>query len=99
MVTCCAPVDAKGSYQLAQGEVPGKDMRGHLWNAVFKVHRYAPDYPGLKDKDLSPKGVIELPASQKGQTGLDHMIEEPRGDRERAGGGKAQPPGPSRQPR
>ena len=33
---------------LAQGELPGKDMRGHLLNAVFKVHRYAPDYPGLR---------------------------------------------------
>jgi hypothetical protein len=54
---------------LAQGETPGKDMRGHLWNAVFKVHRYAPDFPGLKGKDLTPKGVIELPTSQKGKTG------------------------------
>ena len=65
---------------LAQGENPGKDMRGHLWNAVFKVHRYAPDYQGLKGKDLTPKGVIELPASQQGKTGLDNMIEEPRGN-------------------
>lgn len=56
---------------LAQGELPGKDVRGHLWNAVFKVHRYAPDYPGLAERDLTPKGVIELPASQKGKTGLD----------------------------
>ncbi len=54
---------------LAQGELPGKDVRGHLWNAVFKVHRYAPGYPGLAGRDLTPKGVIELPASEK--TGLD----------------------------
>ena len=60
---------------LAQGELPGKDMRGHLWNAVFKVHRYAPDYPGLAGRDLTPKGVIELPASQKGKTGLHLMTE------------------------
>jgi len=46
-------------------------MRGHLWNAVFKVHRYAPDYPGLAGRDLTPKGVIELPAAQKSKTGLD----------------------------
>jgi hypothetical protein len=26
---------------LAQGELPGKDVRGHLFNAVFKAHRYA----------------------------------------------------------
>ena len=76
---------------LAQGENPGKDMRGHLWNAVFKVHRYAPDYPGLKDKDLTSKGVIELPASQKGKTGLDNMVEEPRGNRERPEGGSSKP--------
>ncbi len=66
---------------LAQGEIPGKDMRGHLWNAVFKVHRYAPDYPGLAGRDLSPQGVIELPASQKGKTGLDNKSEEPRDNR------------------
>ena len=65
---------------LAQGELPGKDMRGHLWNAVFKVHRYASDYPGLVGRDLTPKGVIELPASQKGKTGLDGMTEEQRPD-------------------
>lgn len=66
---------------LAQGEIPGKDMRGHLWNAVFKVHRHAPDYPGFAGRDLTPKGVIELPASQKGKTGLDNMSEDRRDDR------------------
>mgnify|MGYP006271439395 CR=1 FL=1 len=44
---------------LAQGELPEKDDRGHLLNAVFKVERYAPDYPGLRGRDLTPKGVIE----------------------------------------
>ncbi|MCY2992502.1 MAG: SUMF1/EgtB/PvdO family nonheme iron enzyme [Planctomycetota bacterium] len=72
---------------LAQGEVPGKDHRGHLWNAVFKVHRYAPDYPGLAGRDLTPQGRIELPASQKGQTGLDNMTEQQRDDRGPAGKG------------
>lgn len=66
---------------LAQGELPGKDTRGHLWNAVFKVHRYAPDYPGLAGRDLTPKGVIELLASEKGKTGLDGMTEQQRPDR------------------
>jgi hypothetical protein len=74
---------------LAQGELPGKDMRGHLWNAVFKVHRYAPDYPGLAGRDLTPKGVIELPASQKGKTGLHLMTEAQRTDRGPGGGGRA----------
>jgi hypothetical protein len=73
---------------LAQGEIPGKDMRGHLWNAVFKVHRYAPDFPGLKGKDLTPKGVIELPASQKGRTGLDNWTEPARGNRPGQDGGQ-----------
>ena len=74
---------------LAQGENPGKDMRGHLWNAVFKVHRYPPDYPGLAGRDLTPKGVIELPASMKGKTGLENMTEAQRPDRgpgDRGGG-------------
>ena len=61
---------------LAQGELPGKDVRGHLFNAVFKVHRYAPDYAGLAGRTLAPQGVIELPASQKGKTGLDQAGEE-----------------------
>ena len=74
---------------LAQGELPGKDMRGHLWNAVFKVHRYAPDYPGLAGRDLTPKGVIELPASQKGKTGLDQINEQPRDNRGPGGQGRS----------
>ncbi len=76
---------------LAQGELPGKDARGHLWNAVFKVHRYAPDYPGLAGRDLSPKGVVELPASMKGKTGMHLFTEAQRTDR--PGGGKAGPGG------
>ncbi len=62
---------------LAQGEIPGKDVRGHLFNAVFKAHRYALDYPGFAGRDLSPKGAIELPASQKGRTGLDKADAQP----------------------
>jgi hypothetical protein len=27
-------------------------------NMVFRAHRYGPDYPGLKGKDLTPKGQI-----------------------------------------
>jgi hypothetical protein len=27
-------------------------------NPVFRIHRYAPDYPGLKGRDLAPKGKI-----------------------------------------
>jgi hypothetical protein len=69
---------------LAQGETPGKDVRGHLFNAVFKVERYTPDYPGLRGRDLSSKGGIERPATDKGKTGLDRADappEEGRGGR------------------
>ena len=62
---------------LAQGEVPGKDVRGHLFNAIFKCHRYAPDYPGFQGRDLTPTNVIELPASQKGKTGMDKADASP----------------------
>jgi phosphatidylethanolamine-binding protein (PEBP) family uncharacterized protein len=61
---------------LAQGEVPGKDLRGHLFNAVFKVKRYAPDYAGLQGRSLVPVGVIELSADLKGKTGLDQLDEQ-----------------------
>ena len=61
---------------LAQGELPGKDVRSHLFNAVFKVRRYAPDYAGLKGRTLTPAAVIELPADQKGKTGLDQLDEQ-----------------------
>ena len=52
---------------LAQGELPGKDMRGHLWNAVFKVHRYAPDYPGLAGPRPQPEGRHRAAGLAEGQ--------------------------------
>ena len=76
---------------LAQGEVPGKDVRGHLFNAIFKCHRYAPDYPGLKGRDLTPTAVIELPATQKGKTGMDKADATP-GERPPDPGGKNKHP-------
>ncbi|MCP4148232.1 MAG: hypothetical protein GY757_10830, partial [bacterium] len=62
---------------LAKGEQPGNDHRGHYLNAVFKVRRYATNYPGLRHKKLTAGNVIELPASQKGKTGLDGKSERP----------------------
>lgn len=87
---------------LAQGELPGKDVRGHLWNAVFKVHRYAPDYPGLVGRELKPIALIELPADQKGKTGLDQANatpdefprNEPGGQGGPGGGGRGGQGGP-----
>ena len=61
---------------LAQGELPGKDHRSHGWNAVFKIHRYPPDYPGLAGKDLKPLGPIEQPAEMCGKTGFHDQAAE-----------------------
>jgi hypothetical protein len=46
---------------LAQGDDPSGDIdpRGHQNNAVFKIHRYAPDYPGLTGRDLTPTAPLE----------------------------------------
>jgi len=45
---------------LVQGAAIPLDDRGHQYNAVFKVRRYAPDYPGLVGRDLTPGDPIEL---------------------------------------
>ena len=71
---------------LAQGEKSGLDHRGHNWNAVFKIHRYPVDYPGLVGKDLTPIGFIEQPASMAGKTGF--ADQPPRGS---PGGREARP--------
>jgi len=47
---------------LHQGdEVPAARQGGPLKNNVFSARRYAPDYPALSGRDLSPKGYVELP--------------------------------------
>ena len=81
---------------LADRELPGKDVRGHLFNAIFKVLRYPPEYPGLVGRDLTPKGVIELPAAQKGSTGLDRADAQPGERPPDAGGRNNQPRGGNR---
>ncbi len=81
---------------LAQGEESGKDHRGHNWNAVFKIHRYEPDYPGLAGKTLAPAGVIELPASQRGKTGLDKLDAQPGERPPRPTGGRVEDRPPRR---
>jgi formylglycine-generating enzyme required for sulfatase activity len=72
---------------LAQGELPGKDLRGHLFNAVFKIHRYGKEYPAFLGKNLTPAGVLELPASQKGKTGLDGLNESANENSKKPGQG------------
>jgi len=44
---------------LAQGDTAAIDPRGHPMNALFKVHRYAPDYPGLAGRLLVPGDLLE----------------------------------------
>lgn len=34
------------------------DDVGDSYNSVFKCQRYAPDYPGLQGKDLTPMGTL-----------------------------------------
>jgi hypothetical protein len=45
--------------RLSQGDPIPLDGRGHQLNAVFKIQRYAPDYPGLAGKDLTPGDVLQ----------------------------------------
>jgi hypothetical protein len=44
-----------------QGDTVRDDIGrpGQKMNAVFKIARYAPDYPGLVGRDLTPRGPIE----------------------------------------
>ena len=72
---------------LAQGEKAGSDHRGHAWNAVFKIHRYAADYAGLAGRDLTPGGPVELPASKAGQSRYSASAESRLGPA-RPGGGQ-----------
>jgi hypothetical protein len=63
---------------LAQGETPGVDDRGHYLNAVFKVHRYPPDYPAFSGRKMEAGAPLELPAAMRGKTGLDHVNTAPQ---------------------
>ncbi len=47
---------------VVQGEaIPIDPDEGCWMNHVFRAYRYAPDYPGLAGKDLTPGDFIELP--------------------------------------
>ena len=49
-----------------------------MTNSVFRAYRYAADHPGLKGRDLAPKGTITERAAQ----GLDaRPRRRPPGDR------------------
>jgi len=78
------PVDRSGP--MPQGQKPGLDHRGHNWNAVFKVHRYGGDYPGLAGRDLTPGEVIELPVGTQREIRGDDRRPPGGGGRGRGGG-------------
>ena len=40
--------------QLREGDGIPLDVRGHQYNAVFKIRRYAPDYPAFQGKEMTP---------------------------------------------
>ena len=76
---------------LSQGQTPGLDHRGHKWNAVFKITRYAPEYAGLAGKDLTPGNVI--PGSGPQMPERARSAEPPRRGRQRDGVRRPREPG------
>jgi len=80
------------SGPLKQGDAVPNCSRGHALTAIFKVRRYAPDYPGLKGKDLSPKGLLvenpENPVSPTVRAPAEGA--EEGGDRQRQPGGRGE---------
>jgi hypothetical protein len=54
------PVGPSGTFQ--QGIPVAQLDKGSLNNGVFRATRYAPGYPGLQGKDLTPQGYLEQPA-------------------------------------
>jgi len=49
-----------GDGPIRQGDPIPLDHRAHAMNAIFKVHRYDPNYPGLVNKDLTAEYVLPL---------------------------------------
>jgi hypothetical protein len=49
------PMAGPGGFE---GGIPYKILEDGQQNHVFTCHRYGPDYPGFKGKDLTPKGPI-----------------------------------------
>jgi hypothetical protein len=52
----------------------GSPIPGGIGNAIFRGYRYAPDYPGLAGRDLTPGDVIEITDSDHdGLLNLDEL--------------------------
>ncbi|MEI7635441.1 MAG: aryl-sulfate sulfotransferase, partial [bacterium] len=65
---------------MTQGNSIPADPRGGFMNAVFQSDRYAPDYPGLVGRDLTPRGPIELPAEPAAVTDWELYQTAPAAD-------------------
>jgi len=66
-------INPETTAPLAQGTPvpPDPHMAGQHLNEVFKVHRYVPSYPGLANKDLTPRATVETyPGAATDTTGL-----------------------------
>ncbi len=57
------PVVRTGPLEQGTPIPPFSQGNERLQTAVYRSYRYAPDYPGLRDKDLTPMGTIELVSS------------------------------------
>ena len=73
-----------GEAPMEQGDPIPIDHRGHAMNAVFKIHRYPPDYPAFKGKDMTPKGKV---TGSKPENVPENLS---RGRRSGGGGGAGQ---------
>ena len=54
------PVELKG--RITQGNLPAEDpaRKGETMNSVFRLYKYALDYPAFVGKDLTPGDYVEL---------------------------------------
>lgn len=58
------PVTNEGPLRQGDPVPPGPtSVPTRLANGVFRAYRYPLDYPAFEDKDLTPRGTLELPGS------------------------------------
>ena len=54
------PVVPKGPLNWNDVIPTDPNAQGQLWNEVFRAQRYAPGYPGLAGRNLTPGNIIEI---------------------------------------
>ena len=57
---------------LTQGDPIPKNAIGFSGNDVYRAYRYAPDYPGLAGRDLTPGGPLEIRLDSDDDGLFDH---------------------------